>query len=233
MRDSGRGHVIGKDGLTGVLLDPLPSRPSPNDIVRVQLATGETIEVPADAFVVGSNNTYLLPIGPEDIQPPERPLRSHAETQTEERVVPVLAEELSVDTKRVVTGGVRVNRRVFEHDETIELPLLKEHLDVRRVVIDREVEGPLPIRREGDTTIIPIVEEVLVVSKRYHLKEEIYVSKSVREELHTEQVTVRRQEAEIDSFDADGRPRPIAASSDELSRPDHRPPRRRSILEDR
>ena len=232
MRDAGHGGVIGKDGLTGVLLDPLPSRPSPDDIVRVQLATGETIEVPADAFVVGSNNTYLLPIGPEDIRPPDRPLQPRDSTQ--ERVVPVLAEELSVDTKRVPTGGVRVNRRVFEHDETIEVPLLKEHLDVRRVVIDREVDGPLPVRRDGDTTIIPIVEEVLVVSKRYRLKEEIYVSKSVREELHTEQVTVRRQEAEIDAFDADGRPRPVPTSPEQPPRPERRPPpRRRSILEDR
>jgi uncharacterized protein (TIGR02271 family) len=124
-----------------------------------------------------------------------------------------------------------VNRRVVEHDETIEVPLIKEHVDVRRVLMDREVEGPLPVRRDGETTIIPIVEEVLVVQKRYRLKEEIHVSRSIREELHREQVTLRRQEADIEQFDADGRRRPVR-SSDVPAHP-RRPPRsRRSILGD-
>jgi uncharacterized protein (TIGR02271 family) len=98
----------------------------------------------------------------------------------------------------VATGGVRVRRRVYEHDEIVETPLLKEHVDVKRVVIDQEVDGPMAVRREGNTTIIPIVEEVLVVQKQYRLKEEIHVTRTLREEQHRETVTLHRQEAEIE-----------------------------------
>ncbi|HET8550674.1 MAG TPA: DUF2382 domain-containing protein [Bryobacteraceae bacterium] len=81
---------------------------------------------------------------------------------------------------------------------------LKEHVDVRRVLVDREVDGPLPVRREGDSTIVPIVEEVLVMSKRFVLREEIHITRSVREEQH-QRITLRRQEAEIERLDAGGR----------------------------
>jgi uncharacterized protein (TIGR02271 family) len=122
----------------------------------------------------------------------------------QEEVVPVLAEELVIDKREVQTGGIRVNRRVVEHDEAVEIPLLKEHVDVRRVVINREVDGPLAVRQEGDVTIIPIVEEELVVSKRYRLKEEIHVIRQVRQETHVEHVAVRHQEAEVEQLDSSG-----------------------------
>ena len=132
---------------------------------------------------------------------------------------------------------MRVNRRLLEHDETVELPLVKERVDVRRVLIDRDVEGPLPVRREGETTIIPIVEEVLIVEKRYRLKEEVHVTRTAREELHRETVTLRRQEAEVEQFDAEGRSRRIVTSEPqrepppEPERKQRRRPRR-SILGD-
>src|SRR5688572_3270699 len=127
----------------------------------------------------------------------------------QEEVVPVIAEEVVVEKKPVQTGAVRVNRRLLEHDETVEVPLRKEHLDVRRVVVDCDVDGPLPVRRDRETIIIPIVEEVLVVEKRYRLKEEIHISRTVQQELHKEQVTVRRQEAQIEQLDAEGRSRTV------------------------
>jgi uncharacterized protein (TIGR02271 family) len=239
MRDSQAGApVIGQNGLSGVLVDPLPSRRTPDDTVRINLSSGRVIEVPADMLVPGSDGTYWIPMGPEDVKSanlqsgsvPRTSRSPEAAHRTEENVVPVVAEELVIDKKRVQTGAIRVNRRIIEHDETIELPLVKEHLDVRRVVIDREVDGPLPIRREGDTTIIPIVEEVLVVEKRYRLKEEIFVSRTVREEVHREQVTVRRQEAQIEHLDKEGRPHSVTAESPARER--RRRPRKSILGED-
>lgn len=206
--------VFGKNGLEGVLLDAMPRRPSPDDMVRVRLSTGQMVELPADMMVAASDGSYLVPFGAEDLpaRAPAAPLESSGSPirgETDEQVIPVIAEELVVDKRAVATGKVRVRRRVLEHEEAVELPLLKEHLEIRRVGFDREVDGPLPIRREGEMTIIPIVEEVLVIQKRYVLKEEIYVSKSLREELHREVVTVREQVAEVEHTDADGRPRPV------------------------
>lgn len=237
MRDSQTEHrVIGKDGLSGVLLDPLPGRSAPDAPVRIRLASGQVIEIPASMLVLGSDGTFLIPLGAEDLLRSDTPGSTIPATSTHADrprtagadVIPVIAEELIVDKKRVQTGAVRVHRRVTEHDEMIEVPLLKESLDVRRVAVDREVDGPLPIRHEGDVTIIPIVEEVLVVKKLYRLKEEVYVSRTLREEVHREEVTVRRQEAEVEQLDAGGRVREVPAAAREVVEPVRKP--RKSIL---
>jgi uncharacterized protein (TIGR02271 family) len=167
-----------------------------------------------------SPGTVEIPIGLSDLE------RDTTASDREEKVLPVLAEELNVTKRAVPTGGIRVHRQVHEHEETIDLPLLKEHVDVRRVLVDREVDGPLPVRREGDTTIIPIVEEVLVVSKRLVLKEEVHVTRTVREERHTETVTLKREESAIQRLDASGRPIPLSVPLDR-AREDERPTRAR------
>jgi uncharacterized protein (TIGR02271 family) len=223
------GRVLGREGLRGTLLDPLPGKGNGGDQpVRVELDTGQVIDIPASMLRRHSPGTFEIPLGPADLDRP-----AGTASTSDEAVVPVLAEELHVGTRAVPTGGVRVHRRVYEHDEAVDIPLLKEHLDVRRVIIDREVEGPLPIRREGDTTIIPIVEEVLVLAKRFVLKEEVHVTRSVRQERHTERVTLKRQESEIERVDAEGRSAPVEVPADRPATKERaRRSPRRSILGD-
>jgi stress response protein YsnF len=45
----------------------------------------------------------------------------------------------------------------------------------------RIVETAPEIRTEGDVTILPVVEEVLVVEKRLVLKEELHIRRRVRQ----------------------------------------------------
>lgn len=191
--------VAGLDGLKGTLASDL--RAGGDDPVRIRIEGGPTIEVPSSIVRRREDGTYCVPISPADLD------RAGAESKGSgsETVIPVLAEELSINKEAVPTGGVRVHRRTFEHEEAVDVPLSKDHVDVSRVLIDREVDGPLPVRREGDETIIPIVEEVLVVEKRYRLKEEIHVSRTTSQERHREKVTVKRQEAEVERLDAEGK----------------------------
>jgi uncharacterized protein (TIGR02271 family) len=227
MKDAGKPEVIGSDGLRGVLLDPLPVRPARQETVRVRLTDSSVVRVPADSFVTGSDGTLLMPFGPDDFA---RAGSAPDESQSDgEGVIPVIAEEVVVGRKAVPTGGVRVTRRVLEHDETVEVPVVRERLDVRRVAVGRDVDGPLPVRREGDTTIIPIVVEEIVVTKRYRLKEEVHVTRTAREELHRERVTVMRQEPVIEEMDARGHARPAPEPETPVSPVPRRRPRK-SIL---
>jgi uncharacterized protein (TIGR02271 family) len=59
------------------------------------------------------------------------------------------------------------------------------------------------IREEGDTTIIPLLEEIIMVEKRLVLREELHVRKRRIEEPHTEQITLRREEANVERRDAE------------------------------
>ncbi|MCU0893405.1 MAG: YsnF/AvaK domain-containing protein [Rhodospirillales bacterium] len=54
------------------------------------------------------------------------------------------------------------------------------------------------MRQEGDTTIIPVFEEVVVVEKRLKLVEEVRLTKrqTIRHEPQT--ITLRRQEAVVE-----------------------------------
>jgi len=125
--------------------------------------------------------------------------------RSEAAAIPVVGEEATVGVRRVTTGGVRVHKNVREREEIVDQPLRREKVEVRRVVRNEVVSGPLPVRQEGDTTIIPVVEEVLVVEKRWVLKEELRLTKQRFEERHQERVLLRGEDAEVERFDAEGR----------------------------
>jgi uncharacterized protein (TIGR02271 family) len=115
-------------------------------------------------------------------------------------VVPVAEEALSVGKRVIETGGVRINKTVHERQETVDIALTEDHVEVERVPINRVVEGPVEVRREGETLIIPLYEEVFVVEKRLMLKEELHI-RMRREEVHKpQQVTLRREEVSIERF---------------------------------
>lgn len=121
------------------------------------------------------------------------------EVTTEQKIiVPVVAEELVVAKRVRETGKVRVTTRVTERQEVVDEPLEQEDVLVERVPVNRVVEGPVEIRQEGDTMIVPILEEVLVIEKRLMLKEEVRITRR-RAVTHTPQtVTLRREEVEVE-----------------------------------
>src|SRR5262249_29866428 len=87
----------------------------------------------------------------------------------------LLAEELAIERRQVETGRVRVDVVTREHEEPVDVPLAREEVVVERVPIDRRVDAIPAIREDGDTIIVPVVEEVLVVERRLMLKEELHV----------------------------------------------------------
>ena len=106
-------------------------------------------------------------------------------------------EELEVTRLLVKGQTVRVSTRTTTHDQDVDEPLTQETVQVERVVIGRAIEAAPPVRVEGDVTIIPVVEETLIVERRLILKEEIHMRRVRTIEHHRETVTLRRQEAEV------------------------------------
>lgn len=118
--------------------------------------------------------------------------------------VPVHQEELHVGVRTVDTGrGVRVRKTVDEHQQRIEETLMQDEVDVRHVPIDKIValsEAPVS-RYEGDTFIVPILEEILVVEKRLRIKEEIHITRSKRPQRFSETVPVKSETVSVERFD--------------------------------
>ena len=111
--------------------------------------------------------------------------------------IPVIEEQLRVDKKVVETGKVHVSKKVTEHETSVSVPLMEETYDVERVPVNQVVETPPPpVRYEGDTMIIPVMREVLVVQKHYEIVEEIRLTKQINRQQHTEQVTLKKEEVQ-------------------------------------
>ena len=120
--------------------------------------------------------------------------------RTEERI-PLVEERIRIDKRAVETGRVRIRTHVDEERVWVREDLEREHVDVVRVPIDREVGVAPQVRVEGDVVIVPVVEEVVVVERRLILKEELHVRRRTTTERIEEPVVVRRTRAEVERVD--------------------------------
>ena len=111
--------------------------------------------------------------------------------------LPLLSEEIAVSKETVETGRVRVATRTRERDALIDEDLAREHVEIDTVPIGSRIDAMPAVRQEGDTTIIPIVEETLTVERRLVLKEEVRVRRVRETEHHKETVKLRYQEAVV------------------------------------
>jgi uncharacterized protein (TIGR02271 family) len=115
----------------------------------------------------------------------------------ERLVIPVIEEEVTVEKQVVETGKVRVSKRISEHEELVDVPLFREEVTVERVPVNLIVAERPPVRQEGDTMIIPVVEEQIVVQKKLLLVEELRVRKEIVEHHEPRTVNVLKEEVEI------------------------------------
>lgn len=119
-------------------------------------------------------------------------------------VLPVVQEELAVGKRAVDTGIVHVRTVATTHEETVSMPLEREEVLVERVAIGRPVDEPAQMRQEGDVTIVPVHEEVIVVQRQLVLKEELHIRRRLATVESTQQVQLRRQDVHVDREPAGG-----------------------------
>ena len=195
MRQSSAAVVRGKDGLWGTVVPASQHALSDAGQVVVQLEGGQQLLMPAAALVPLQDGSYYVPLSLTDLESSCSGSGSDSDTM---RVVPVMAEELAVQKRVVETGKVRITKVVHERETLVDEPLFHDKVAITRVPIQRVVDGPVPVREENGTTIISIVEEVLVVEKRLMLKEELHIRKRRVETHQPQQVTLRREEARVE-----------------------------------
>jgi uncharacterized protein (TIGR02271 family) len=122
-----------------------------------------------------------------------------------EGVLPLVEEDMRINKREVTTGRVRVSTRTIEHTELARLDLASDDVEVVRVAVGREVSEAPQVRVEGQVTIIPVLEEVMVVEKRLVLREELHVRRTRTVETFQEPIALRRQEAVVERVAEDTR----------------------------
>jgi stress response protein YsnF len=117
--------------------------------------------------------------------------------QPQDLHVPLHEEEISVSRREIKKANVQVALVTGTREQLIDEELTQVRVEIERAPIDRVVDVVPPIRQAGDITIIPVVEEIVVVERRLVLKEEVRVRRVSTKEQHRETVVLRQQDAVV------------------------------------
>lgn len=109
--------------------------------------------------------------------------------------IPVLEEVAMISKRAVTTGVTTVEKQVQSRNYIVPEVLKSTGARVERIPMNQQVDATHPpqIRVEQGVTIVPILEERMVVEKRLFLKEELYVRPYVEEAHCTEEITLREE----------------------------------------
>lgn len=121
----------------------------------------------------------------------------------DELVLRLAAEDVVIGRRRVRGRTVRVVTGTREQEHVVAESLTHERVEVTHVPADRFVDDVPPPRIEGDTTILSVVEEVVVLERRLLLKEEIRIRRVRVTETHRETIVLREQFADISVTEPD------------------------------
>jgi uncharacterized protein (TIGR02271 family) len=195
MHIAGSSKVQDRDGVWGTVVPESPHLQSNAAQVAVQTESGQRVLVPTDILIQQPDGSYYLPLRLAELA---HAGSEHGGHQDEPIVMPVLVEELDVQKRLVKTGKVRITKVVRERETLVDEPLFHDKVAITRVPIQRVVDGPVPVREDNGTTIISVVEEVLVVEKRWMLREEIHIRKQRIETHQPQRITLRSEEVQVE-----------------------------------
>jgi uncharacterized protein (TIGR02271 family) len=125
--------------------------------------------------------------------------------EQEVAAIPLVEERVLVTKREVETGRLRIQVSVEERQDDVPVELAHDEVEIERIPVNKAVSQLPSVRLEGSTTVIPVVEEVVVVEKRLFVVEEIHVRRKSTTETRQIPVTLRSEQVRIDrSGDIDG-----------------------------
>ncbi|WP_159871727.1 YsnF/AvaK domain-containing protein [Novosphingobium sp. 9U] len=122
---------------------------------------------------------------------------------SDELHIPIVEEEARVLKHSIATERVDVRTSKHERHVVVRDEVRREHVEVTRFLKNIEVSRAPEVRIEGDVTIVPVLEERLVVEKRLFLVEELHLRRTVQTEQVELPATLRRTDVDIERHDLD------------------------------
>lgn len=182
--------VIREDGVKGEVVAAATSATGAA-VVVIEFADGARVAVSPQMLQAQADGAYRFLSATQ--------LATDRITAEDDVVIPVIVEEIAMSRQQAARGVVRVHKRVETHTAAVDAPLTTEEVTVERVPVNVLIEGAPPQMREEDgVTIIPVLEEVLVIEKRLFLREEVRLRKRVTTANAPQTVTLRRETVEIE-----------------------------------
>lgn len=121
------------------------------------------------------------------------------------KTIQVIQEFANLTKEVVETGKVRVIKSVTEETVSVNIPVVNESYEVKHVTVPYKIldEPPVPLIQQGDVTIIRVVREVSVVVKKYEIIEEIHVIKRLTQTPLTHEISLRKENVQVERVSND------------------------------
>lgn len=112
--------------------------------------------------------------------------------------VPVIEEQVEVSTRTVETGRVRLATEEHAERREVEAELSSEWVEVERLPRDELMDEPPQPHFEGDTLVLPVAEEEIVIESRWRLREEVRVRQQRGAHRETVPIELRRRDVVVE-----------------------------------
>lgn len=190
--------VEATDGTFGTVKEVLV-KPKTGELSQLLVLREQSLVlVPAELIfdVTGPDRVRLISTG-EDVLARLSGVVSTPELGGQVRV-PIHEERLRVGIRSVDRGEIVVRKSVERVPETVVQPVERDEVEIERIRLDRPIERPVETREEDGWLIVPVMEEVLVVTRQLVLTEEVRIrTRRVLEEQEVHEI-LRRERIDIE-----------------------------------
>jgi stress response protein YsnF len=133
-----------------------------------------------------------------EVSAPVKKTNGHIEMddREEERVIPIIREEMRVGRRTVERGGVRVSSHIVQRPVSEQVHLRETHVDIERRSVDRPIRGDEKAFADDTVEMVEMADEP-VISKQARVVEEVVVRKHVEDRTATISDEVRSTEVEF------------------------------------
>jgi uncharacterized protein (TIGR02271 family) len=129
---------------------------------------------------------------------------AHTADASQTFTVPLAEERLIARIREVNRGTVRIHKRVETQPVEDVVHLRRDNVEIEHREMNQPVEEVRAPWYEGETLVLPVYEEIPVVTKRLILREEVRITK----QSHMDDVeiddTVQREVVEVERVQDDG-----------------------------
>ena len=122
----------------------------------------------------------------------------------EEIIIPIVKEEIHIDKEIIESGKVRIIKTISEEKSSVEVPIKHTEVHVEHKPKNEYVDANhQAIRYEGDTMIVSVLKEVVVVQKKTLLVEELHITNTQKQEIYKEDVILKSEHISVERQNLD------------------------------
>ncbi len=161
--------------------------------VTVRLASGEPVRLAPDLVQRRPDGSYVARVSFADIAAGA----TRAANPTGETLLEI-EERLEIGRVLREVDRALVSVRTGTTRETVTEPAWRETVSVHREAVDTVVTEVEDVRHDGNVTIVPMYEEVVVVQRQLVLKERLHITITREETNIPHTVVLRHQYVEVE-----------------------------------